>query len=91
MVPYQWRAISDYFSPGNAGDHLLKSNIVPQFRALLSENLDFWWLANPITISIGILLIFTLFASGMVLFQQYKSAGWRSLPEADHVNTRRQY
>ncbi len=74
MVPYQWEAISDYFSPGNAGDHLLKSNIVPQFRALLSENLDFWWLANPITISIGILLILTLSASGIILFKQYRSA-----------------
>lgn len=79
MVPYQWRAISDYFSPGNAGDHLLKSSIVPQFRALLSENLDFWWLANPITISIGILLILTLFAAGIVLFKQYRSAGPRPL------------
>ncbi len=73
MVPHQWEAISDYFSPGHAGDHLLRSNIVPQFRALLSENLDFWWLANPLTISIGILLILTLFAAGIVLFKQYRS------------------
>ncbi len=79
IVPYQLSAVSDYYSPGNAGNHFLRSDIVPQFKALFSKNLDFWWLADPITISIGILLILILFAAGIVLFKQYRSAGLRPL------------
>lgn len=67
IVPYQFDAISDYYNPGNAGDHILRSDIVPQFKALFSENLDFWWLANPITVFIGILLILILLSTGWIL------------------------
>ncbi len=75
IVPFQFGAVSDYYSPGNAGHHFLRSDIVPQLKALFSENLDFWWLANPITISIGIVLIFIFIAACIVLFKQYRSAG----------------
>ncbi len=74
IIPYQIGAVSDYYSPGNAGDHFLRSAIVPQFQALFSKNFDFWWFANPITIFIGLMMIFTLFATGRILFRQYKSA-----------------
>lgn len=67
VVPYQFSAISDYYKPGNAGDHFLRSDIIPQFKALFSENLDFWWLTNSITVFIGILLILMLLATGWIL------------------------
>ena len=71
IVPYQFDAVSDYYRPGNAGNHLLRSDIVPQLKAVFSENLDFWWLSNPSTIFIGILIIFALFAAGWILARSY--------------------
>ena len=67
LVPHQLGVISDYYKPGNAGDHLLRSDIVPQFKTLFSENMDFWWFANPITVFVGILLILMLLSTGWIL------------------------
>ena len=71
LIPFQRSQINAYYRPGGAGDHLFKSDIVPQFKALFSANTDYWWTSDLLTTAFGVLLIITLMASGWYLAKTY--------------------
>jgi 4-amino-4-deoxy-L-arabinose transferase-like glycosyltransferase len=71
LIPFQQSQINAYYRPGRAGDHLFKSDIVPQFKALFSANSDYWWTSDLLSTAFGVLLIITLIASGWYLAKTY--------------------
>ncbi len=71
LIPFQRSLISAYYSPGAAGDHLLRSDIVPQFKALFSADTDYWWTSDPITAVFGALLLIALLVTGWYLARAF--------------------
>jgi len=49
LGPYQHAAVSSYFGDeGASASYFWKTEIIPQFRAVVAGNIEFWWLRSPL-------------------------------------------
>jgi 4-amino-4-deoxy-L-arabinose transferase-like glycosyltransferase len=73
LIPFQRSSIEAYFGSYRVGKQLFRSEIIPQFMALFSEQTGLWWTTSLVTMLLGILLISVLILTGWCLMKAYTS------------------
>lgn len=75
VVPYQHRAIAEYF-PGGDGvkSFFWRTEIVPHLQRLLAGGPEFWWLRGPVAGGLAALLLVILVASSWALVIEVQNA-----------------